>query len=376
MVSWPPVPLLKPFRALRYDVGTAGSLDDLVAPPYDVITPESQVRLEARSPWNAVRLVRPDDAEDAARALADWRERGVLVREEKPAVWLLEEEYTGPDGVGRARRGIVARARLDPYGDGVTLPHEGTFPEPKRARLELLRATGMKPSPIFLLHHGVAPTPEGEPDLTAELDGVVSRLWRINDPDTIASVLAGVEEPLLIADGHHRYETALRYHEEQGTEETAHALAVLVGKDDAGLEIFPTHRVTAGPVPDLDGGLQQTALAGPEEAASALAAISRDRAAFVLVRPDGAALVEAPPGHVLDTALVDELPLEAVVYTPSAAEAAKAVASGGATAAFLVRAPTVEQVEAFARAGTRMPPKSTYFYPKLTSGLLFSPFDE
>ena len=214
MVSWPPVPLLKPFRALRYDVGTAGSLDDLVAPPYDVITPESQARLEARSPWNAVRLVRPDDAEDAARALADWRERGVLVREEKPAVWLLEEEYTGPDGVGRARRGIVARARLDPYGDGVTLPHEGTFPEPKRARLELLRATGMKPSPIFLLHHGVAPTPEGEPDLTAELDGVVSRLWRIDDPDTITSVLAGVEEPLLIADGHHRYETALRYHEE------------------------------------------------------------------------------------------------------------------------------------------------------------------
>ena len=376
MVSWPAVPLLKPFRALRYDVGTAGSLDDLVAPPYDVITPETQARLEARSPWNAVRLVRPDDAGEAARALADWRERGVLIREDKPAVWLLEEEYTGPDGVGRTRRGIVARARLDPYGDGVVLPHEGTFAEPKRARLELLRATRMKPSPIFLLHHGAAPAPEGEPDLTAELDGVVSRLWRIDDPDAIAAVFAGVEEPLLIADGHHRYETALRYHEEQGTEETGHVLAVLVGKDDAGLEIFPTHRVTAGPVPDVDGGLRQTPFAGPGEAASALAEIPRDRAAYVLLRPDGTSLVEAPPGHVLDTALVDELPLEAVVYTPSAAEAERAVTSGEATAAFLVRAPTVEQVEAFARAGTRMPPKSTYFYPKLTSGLLFSPFDE
>jgi uncharacterized protein (DUF1015 family) len=302
--------------------------------------------------------------------------RGVLVREERPAVWLLEEEYTGPDGVGRTRRGIVARARLDPYGDGVVLPHEGTFAEPKRARLELLRATRMKPSPVFLLHHGAAPGPEGEPDLTAQLDGVVSRLWRVDDPDAIASVFTGVEEPLLIADGHHRYETALRYHEEQGTEETGHVLAVLVGKDDAGLEIFPTHRVTAGPVPEVDGGLRQTPFAGPGEAASALAGIPRDRAAFVLLRPEGTSLVEAPPGHVLDTALVDELPLEAVVYTPSAAEAERAVTSGEATAAFLVRAPTVEQVEEFARAGTRMPPKSTYFYPKLTSGLLFSPFDE
>jgi uncharacterized protein (DUF1015 family) len=376
MVSWPPVPLLKPFRALRYDVGTAGSLDDLVAPPYDVITPEAHVRLEARSPFNAVRLVRPDNAEEAARDLADWLEGGVLVRDERPAVWLLEEEYTGPDGVRRARRGIVARARLDPYAEGVVLPHEGTFPEPKQARLELLRATRMKPSPIFLLHHGAAPAPKGAPDLTAVLDGVVSRLWRIDDPERIAALLAGVEEPLLIADGHHRYETALRYHEEQGTEETAHVLAVLVGKDDAGLEIFPTHRVTAGPVPEVDSVLRQTPLAGPGEAESALAEIPRDRAAFVLLRPDSTALVEAPPGHVLDTALVDELPLEAVVYTPSAAEAERAVTSGEATAAFLVRAPTVEQVEEFARAGMRMPPKSTYFYPKLTSGLLFSPFDE
>ena len=135
MVSWPAVPLLKPFRALRYDEGTAGPLGDLVAPPYDVITPESRDRLLARSPWNAVRLVRPDDPAEAARELADWRERGVLVREERPAVWLLEEEFTGPDEIERVRRGIVARVRLRPYGDGVVLPHEGTFTAPKEARL-------------------------------------------------------------------------------------------------------------------------------------------------------------------------------------------------------------------------------------------------
>lgn len=375
MVSWPAVPLLKPFRALRYDAGAAGPLDDLVAPPYDVITPEAHDRLLARSPWNAVRLVRPDDPEKAARELADWLERGVLVREERPSVWLLDEEYTGPDGVRRIRRGIVARVRLRPYGEGVVLPHEDTFSAPKEARLRLLRATRVKPSPIFLLHHGTAPAPEGEPDLSAELDGVVSRLWRIDDPAAIERVLAAVEEPLLIADGHHRYETALRFHEEDGTEETAYVLSVLVGLDDPGLEIFPTHRVTSGTVPELDGQFRQTPLAGAGEAAAALATVSRDRPAFVLLQPGGAALVEGSE-QALDTALVDSLPLSEVSYTPSAIEAERAVASGEATAAFLVRPPTVEQVEEFARAGARMPPKSTYFFPKLTSGLLLSPLDE
>ena len=185
----------------------------------------------------------------------------------------------------------------------------------------------------------------------------------------------GVEGPLLIADGHHRYETGLSFHEEDGTEATAYVLAVLVGIDDEGLEIFPTHRMTAGAVPDLDGRFRQTPLAGPGEAASALAGVARDHPAFVLLRPDGAALVEGSE-RALDTALVDSLPLSDVEYTASAAAAERAVSSGEATAAFLVRPPTVQQVEEFARAGVRMPPKSTYFFPKLASGLLFSPFDE
>ena len=375
MVSWPAVPLLKPFRALRYDVGAAGSLDDLVAPPYDVVTAEAQARLEARSPWNVVRLVRPERPADAARALADWVERGILVREERQALWLLAEEFTGPDGVLRTRRGIVGRVRLEPYRAGSVLPHEQTFAPAKEARLELLRALRTKPSAILLLHHGSAPAPEGQPDLVAELDGVVSRLWRVEEPAAIEALAGAVREPLLVADGHHRYETALRYHAEEGSEETAYVLAVLVGKDDEGLEIFPTHRLTGGAVPELDGDVRRTALADPEEAQAALGSAPRDRAAFALLRPEGAVLIEAAePG--LDTAFVDALPLEDVRYTPSVAEARAAVESGEATAAFLVRPPTVEQVEAFARAGERMPPKSTYFYPKLTSGLLLSPFDE
>jgi uncharacterized protein (DUF1015 family) len=375
MVSWPAVPLLKPFRALRYDAETAGPLDELVAPPYDVITPEAHERLLARSPWNVVRIVRPDDPDEAARELAEWQRNGVLVREARPAVWLLEEKYTGPDGVRRTRRGVAARVRLRPYGDGVVLPHEGTFSAPKEARLRLLRATRVKPSPIFLLHHGSAPTPKGDPDLAAELDGVASRLWRLDDPAAIEDALAGIAGPLLIADGHHRYESALRFYEEEGSEETAHVLAVLVGLDDDGLEIFPTHRVIAGRIPELDGQFRQTPLERRDDAQAALAAVGRDHPAFVLLRADGASLVEGSE-QALDTALVDSLPLSEVAYTASAAEAERAVASGEATAAFLVRPPTVEQVEEFARAGVRMPPKSTYFFPKLTSGLLLAPFDE
>ena len=375
MVSWPAVPLLKPFRALRYDVGAAGRLDDVVSPPHDVLTPELYARLLAASPFNAVRLIRPEDPEEAGRTLAEWQRRGVLVREERPAVWILEEEFEGSDGRPHTRRGIVARVRLRPYEDGVVLPHERTFPRQKDVRLRLLRATRTKLSPVFLLHDGDAPDSVGEPRLEAEHDGVRSRLWAVEEPGSIERILAGVRGPLVVADGHHRYETALRFHQEDGGEETGYVLAVLVGAGDSGLEILPTHRVTTGAVPTLDSGLRVTELGPAYSPVDVLRDVPSDRAAFVLVAPGRAVLAEADgPGP--DTAVVDRLPLEGVSFTSSAVDAVRAVADQEATAAFLVRAPTVEQVEASARAGERMPPKSTYFFPKLTSGLLFSPFDE
>lgn len=367
--------LLKPFRALRYDAGTAGPPDDLVTPPHDVITPELEERLLARSPYNAVRIVHPRDPSEAARRFADWRARGVLVREGRPAVWLLEESFTGPDGVARVRRGVVARVRLEPYSAGRVLPHEHTFGGPKKRRLRLLRAVRTKLSPILMLHEGAGPEPAGEPRFEAELDGVRSRLWAVEDPREMERVLGLVHGRLLIADGHHRYETALRFHEEEGSEETAYVLAVLVATNDEGLTILPTHRLTAGALPDLDGRFRLVEVGEPDAALAALAGVSRDRGAFVLLRPDGATLVEAEQA-TLDTALVDGLALERVSFTASAEEAERAVAAGTATAAFLVRPPTIAQVEAAAFAGERMPPKSTYFFPKLTCGLLFSPFDE
>jgi hypothetical protein len=186
----------------------------------------------------------------------------------------------------------------------------------------------------------------------------------------------------VIADGHHRYETALRFHEEEGTEETAYVLAALVSKDDPGVVILPTHRVASGSVPELNGRFRLTALAdGAREGTERLARVPRDRPAFVMLGRDGTVLAEADRGAsdtvaALDTAALEALPLGDVRYTASATEAEHAVATGAASAAFLVRAPTVAQVEAAARAGETMPRKSTYFFPKLTSGLLFAPFDE
>jgi uncharacterized protein (DUF1015 family) len=383
MVRWPPMPLVKPFRALRFDARVAGPLGGLVAPPYDVIDPERLARLVASGPFNIVRLIRPHEPELAAARLAEWKEHGVLLREEHPAVWILEESYTGPDGVPRTRRGLAARVRLERGAAGRVLPHESTFDEPKEARLRLLRALRTKLSPIFVLHEGETPpaSPDRLPDLDATLDGVRSRLWRLADSTEIEGAIACVRGLLIIADGHHRYEAALRFHEEEGTEETGYVLAVLVSTRDPGLHVFPTHRMSIGAAPALNGELVTTPIDGDAAAAlGRLDDVPRDRSAFVLLTREGAVLAETPGGEgpleALDTALVDRLDLAGVTFTPSAAEAEIAVASGAARAALLVRAPTIEQIAAFAVAGRKMPQKSTYFYPKLASGLLLSPFDE
>jgi uncharacterized protein (DUF1015 family) len=377
MVTCRVVPHLKPFRALRYDPGTVGPLDAVVSPPHDVVTPDRREALVTASPYNAVRLLNPESPAEAARLIGAWQDEGVLVRETEPAVWILEETFPGLDGGTRTRRGLVARVELVPYSNGQVLPHERTFERQKDARLELLRAVRMKLSPVFLVHEGASPAiPERAPDMEATLDGVTSRVWRIAGDDAIAEALGRVDGRLLIADGHHRYETALAYHEEQGTEESGYVLSTLVSRDDDGLEILPTHRLVSGEPPELDSSFRLTDIEPSAEAGTAaLAGLDRDHPAFVLLRRDSAQLAESD-GAELDTAVIDRLPLEDVRYTPSAVAAEEAVRGGRADAAFLVRAPTLDQVTAVARGGELLPEKTTYFFPKLTSGLVFSPFDE
>jgi uncharacterized protein (DUF1015 family) len=377
MVTWPVVPHLKPFRALRYDPGTVGPLDAIVSPPHDVVSPERREELVTASPYNVIRLLSPESPEEAARLWRRWQEEGALIREPEPGVWVLEESFPGGDGGTRVRRGLVARVELQPYSAGKILPHERTFERQKDARLDLLRAVRAKLSPVFLIHEGASPeVPAREADLEATLDGTRSRLWRVTGNGAVAEALAAIAGRFLIADGHHRYETVLRFHEEEGSEATAYVLATLVSRDDEGLEILPTHRLVTGAVPELDGAFRLTEVEPSGEAAlNALAGVSREHPAFVLLRRGDAVLAEAA-GEELDTTVIDRLPLGEVRYTPSAVAAEEAVRAGRADAAFLVRAPTLDQVLAVALAGERLPAKSTYFFPKLTSGLLFSPFDE
>jgi uncharacterized protein (DUF1015 family) len=338
------VPVVRPFRALRYSE-TAGPLEALVAPPYDVIGEIERRDYLARSPYNVVHLTLPDSEEQAARNLAAWRADGVL-REEESRYWWLAQDYTGPDGVVRTREGFAASVPVTPYADGEVLPHERTHAGPKEGRLRLLRATRTQLEPIFLLYDAdpLLERPAGEPALDVEENGVRTRAWPVE--------AAELETPtLLIADGHHRYETALAYRDEQPA--ATHTFAVLVSSRAPGLAIFPTHRIvrSLGEVPGTevdapDGG--------------------------VTLYRDGRYLRVASDDD-FGPRVVESLEPQGVTYTAYAEEAIAAVDRGEAEAAFLLQPVTVEQVARFAHAGETMPQKSTFFYPKLTSGVLLCP---
>jgi uncharacterized protein (DUF1015 family) len=337
--------VVKPFRAERYDQATVGPLEALVAPPYDVISPEARADYLARSPYNVVHLTLPDEEARAGRDLEGWRRQGVLTRDEDPRYWFLSQDYVGPDGVERSRSGLVASLKAEPYSKGVVLPHERTHRGPKEGRLRLLRATRTQLEPIFLLYEGDPLTgPSREPDLQSGGD----RLWRIDDAP-------GFEDTeLLIADGHHRYETALAFAEEGGS---PYLMVVLVPTRQEGLTIFPTHRIA-----EHVNGVGGTPIDEPGE----------ELPGVVLYRRGGYELLH---GDGLDVDIVERIAPEGVTYTPRREEAVATVDRGEAEAAFLLRPTRIEDVWEVARRGETMPQKSTYFYPKLTSGLLFHPLD-
>ena len=362
MVRWAGMAEVKPFSALRYDTGRAGPLADLVAPPYDVIGPAERERYLARSPYNVVHLTLPDSEDEAGRTLRTWRENGVLATEE-PSFWALSQDYVGPDGVARTRTGIVASLRVEPYENGTVLPHERTHRGPKEGRLRLLRATQTQLEPIFLLYEGQAPFEV--PDRNAELEVEGARLWRLED-DALGEAFS--DRRLLIADGHHRYETALAYHEEVGTSASGHMMVVLVSLEDPGLTIFPTHRVFREPPANLFPGEKRE---DPESALDELGRLERDRAAVVVY--DGSTELAVDGAGELDVQLVDRLGQEGLSYTADWREAVRAVDDGEAAVALLMRPTRIEDVFEVAARGETMPQKSTYFYPKLVSGLLFHP---
>jgi uncharacterized protein (DUF1015 family) len=416
---------LQPLRALHYDLARVGDLRAVTAPPYDVIDEEQRAALAGRSPHNVVALDLPRDPAGgdpyahAAALLERWRSEGVLVRDPEPALWALAQDYTGPDGRPRTRHGLLARVRVEDYGPGRIRPHERTHAAAREDRLRLTRATGANLSPIFSLYDdpagaawgAVAPHTASDPwgEVTDD-DGTRHRLWRVADAAAIAAAqgaLAGVE--LLIADGHHRYETA-RVHAEALGAEGGHryVLMCLVALQDPGLTIFPTHRLLVG----LDGERRE-ALRAEIERDWEVAPVPADelepvgdgpvrtgyldahhRRPLMLTLRDPAIADAALPGHAapyrrLDTAVLEALVLRGALgmsdddishlhgldYARSTEDARARVEAGGADAAFFMRGNPVELVREVAAAGETMPPKSTYFFPKVPTGLLFSLLD-
>jgi uncharacterized protein (DUF1015 family) len=342
------VPVVEPFRALRYDPAVAGPLEALVAPPYDVISPEQRDAYLARSPYNVVHLTLPDSEEQAGRDLAGWRASGILERG-RELYWWVAQDYVGPDGVARTREGFAASVPVTPYDTGEVLPHERTHAGPKEGRLRLLRATRTQLEPIFLLYDAppVFARPDAEPAVDVEEGGVRTRMWPVEGSEVT------IETPLLIADGHHRYETALAYRAEDPG--ATHTFAILVSSRAPGLEIFPTHRLVQA-VGDVPGE--------PVDAPGDGVTLYRD-GRYVRVAAD----------DDFGPRVVESFAPEGVSYTASADEAVATVDRGDAAAAFLLQPVTVEQVARFAHASETMPQKSTFFFPKLTSGLLFHPLD-
>jgi uncharacterized protein (DUF1015 family) len=413
---------VQPLRALHYDRSVAGPLADVVAPPYDVIDAAQRAALIERSPYNVVAVDmptgEPDPYASAAETFSSWQETGVLVRDPEPAIWAHSQEYRGPDGQRRTRRGFFCRVRLEDYGAGRVRPHERTHPGPKEDRLRLARATRANISPIFSLYsdpsHGawtaLSPATAEEPwGEVTDGDGTIHRIWRVTDPGAIAAVQAATAgSELLIADGHHRYETMLEYAREVGGEgEHRYILMCLVALEDPGLTVFPTHRLVRG----LDGE-RRAALArtlaedfdstpvseeelapAPGEGPLVLGYVDDEQDGLLCLTLSDAAIADrALAGHSeayrrLDTGVLEALILKGALgmtdedishfnglfYARDDREALAMVRSGEYQAAFLMRPTPIGQVREIAAAGENMPPKSTYFFPKLLTGLLFNP---
>jgi uncharacterized protein (DUF1015 family) len=412
---------LAPFRALRY-APEAGDLARLLAPPYDVIDPELAADLRERSPHNAVRLVLPEGPDPgryarAADRLADWRATGILRRDKSPALYAYEQSFE-LEGERLRRRALFGALRLTDLDQGEVLPHEETHAGPKEDRSALLEATLTQLSAVLLLGRDpdgelrarlAAAIDSSEPEREAVTpDGIRHRLWRLPGSRSVERLTEPARVPsLLIADGHHRYETALAFRDRHPElSGAARVLAAVVPDSDPGLVSLPTHRSLTGDDGDgpwrsklarvfeiVDAGMSHPpeAARGLEDGAAPLALVDGDGGSVHWLRPRPRALAAAgfqPEGASAPPLLFDRLVLRrcfgleagAAVsagrlgYHRDARGAAEAAGRDGA--AFLLAPLRTVDLWDLVRAGGRLPPKSTYFWPKLPSGLLFRPLED
>ncbi len=407
--------------------------DAVIAPPYDVVDEDEVAALHASSPYNIGRVEAPrgggERFEGAAAALRAWEAEGVLLREAAPALYAYEQRtrIEGDAGPRRVRRGYFARLRLTPYEAGEVLPHERTMAAPKAERLALMEATQANVSPILVISGAntdattlLAEVAAREPAFAAtDGRGDEHRLWVIDDPSEIAQLVeAAAAAPVTIADGHHRYETALEHLAGRDEEGRRWMLACLVPANAPGLDIFPTHRLVPGAdvsahfvgglearyeiEPLAPGGAGAEAAGRLWEAVQAEASqpgtfgvIGLPGGGLHLLRPrspeeidalmpaEWSAASRALDAQILNQAILEpllgidaaELRAGRVQFSEDAAHAAEWVRAEPGRLAFLVNPPSVDRVVAMASAGGVMPQKATYFYPKLATGMVLNRLD-
>lgn len=419
---------IAPFYGIRFDPARLDDLSRVVAPPYDVISSEEQSALYASSPCNIVRIIlnRPeagdgptDRHERAAREMQRLLDAGVLVEDREPALYLYRQEFTAPlDGRRLERWGVVAALRLAPYSDGIVLPHEFTRGRALEDRLELMRTTRANTEPIMLLYEdpgltgmrglrdAIAGTP---PLLTATVEGDLHQVWALADGPVVRAFATSFQDrPVWIADGHHRYETALTYRYELASAGRPilgadRLLVTLLPFEDPGIVVLPTHRMVTGlgalAIETLEADLDRYFHRAPvesEDVPGRLASMRSVDGSFLVAGANGVAHCSLKDAETmtaraadrgrawreLDVSILQTLILDpmaalggSVSYTRHLDEALQAPRSGAGAVSFLLGAPSARDLRAVAAEGDRMPPKSTYFEPKLWSGLLMRRLD-
>jgi uncharacterized protein (DUF1015 family) len=433
------MPQIQAFRGIRYDLGHVGSLSDVVAPPYDVIDPDLQTDLYKKHPCNVVRLIlnrrEPDDDEvnnayaRAGRFLKNWREEGVLFEESVPAIYVYHQQFTWA-GETFIRRGFMARVEALPFGQGPVFPHEETMAGPKIDRLMLTAVCKANLSQVFGLY------PDGKDHVQALLEkaadgitpieatdhlGAVHRLWPVTDVAVIAAVTGRMgPKPIFIADGHHRYETACNYRDQVfdsgalGPDHPArYVMMMCVAMEDPGLLVLPTHRLLRMPIElgaeELSAKLGDSftcrdAGHGPRLAETVwedIETTDRQDTLGLYTRADGRwsivqltdagrdKLAQVAPEHdepwrELGVSILHRLIVETLLgqaggpeprYVHRVGEVVAGLESGEFPLAALVMPATVDHIRTIGLAGDRLPAKSTYFYPKLLSGLVINPLE-
>ncbi|NTW09939.1 MAG: DUF1015 domain-containing protein [Chlorobiaceae bacterium] len=424
------MPEIRPFKGLRYNPETAGDMADLICPPYDVIPPSMQEELYGSSPYNSIKLELPMEADPyaaAAQRLTRWLQEGILAEETEPALYPYSQTFTDHEGQTHTRSGFFAALRLHEFAERKVLPHEKTLSGPKADRLNLFRTTKTNISAIFGLYadaEGIADslvsgyTSAHEPVVDAVFQGIRNRLWRLADPELVEAVQQAItDKSVYIADGHHRYETGLNYRRERASANPGHTgeepynfiLAYLNNIHDRGLVVFPIHRLVHSvegydaaafrrrleehfSVTELEGRAALKAYLDAASSSYAYGIVTAGTVLGITLRDDPAGLLDSGISSALrqlGLVVLHEVVLNRVlgigqealaqqtniIYVKDDAEVFGSVADGRAQLGIVVKPATVGQVLAVSESGGVMPQKSTFFYPKIMTGLVFKPLD-